>query len=98
MRTLLLLSCIAALGAVGCGKKADCGEFAKTWCARVSACGGTPSAQCESIMTNLCVQSTPAACTQQTVEVDECVSAANNESCNDVLAPRPPSCQLTCKK
>jgi hypothetical protein len=30
MRTLLLLSCIATLGAVGCGKKADCAELGKT--------------------------------------------------------------------
>ena len=97
MRTLLLLSCIAAIGSTGCGGKADCAEFAKTWCARVSACGGKPTAECESIMTNLCVQSTPAACTQQTVDASECVSAANKESCTDVFAPLPPVCKLTCK-
>lgn len=96
MRTLILLSGFLALATAGCGK-ADCAEFGKTWCARVSACGGTPTADCENIMTNVCVGSTPAACTTQSTDVSECISAANTESCNEVLAGRPPSCTLRCK-
>ena len=79
---------------VGCGK-ADCNEFAKTWCARVTACGGTPSASCQSVLADLCTQSTPGGCTTA-VDASECVSAANNESCDLVLAAQSPSCTLRC--
>lgn len=96
MRRLFLFSCVLALATVGCGGKADCTEFGKTWCARVKACGGTPSAQCESTMTNLCIQSTPVGCTEP-VDVSACISAADSESCNQVLAAQSPSCTLRCK-
>ena len=97
MKTLFLLSSVVVLAAAGCGGKADCTEFGKTWCERVKACGGTPTPACEGIMTNLCVQSTPPGCTNSNVDVSECVSAANGESCDQVLAQQSPSCRLTCK-
>ena len=96
MRAMILLSCVLALAAAGCGGKADCTEFGKTWCARAKACGGTPSPECESVMTNLCIQSTPVGCTEP-VDASACISGANDESCNQVLAGQPPSCTLRCK-
>jgi len=96
MRTLIVMSCFVALATAGCGGKADCAEFGKTWCGRVKACGGTPTADCENILTNLCVQSTPVGCTEKP-DVTECISAANAEGCDQVLASQTPSCQLRCK-
>ena len=95
MRMLLLFSGVLALATVGCGK-ADCTEAAKAWCARAQACGGTPSADCESIVANSCIASTPAGCSGS-VDASECVTAASNEACGDVLANLAPNCTLTCK-
>lgn len=96
MKLLIVMSCFVALATTGCGGKADCTELGKTWCSRVRACGGTPSADCENILTNLCIASTPSGCTEP-VDVSACVSAANSESCDQVLAAQPPDCQLRCK-
>ena len=95
MRTLLLFSAVLAMATAGCGR-ADCTELAKTWCARAKACGGTPTADCENFVTNSCIQLTPAGCTEP-ADTSECVSAASNESCGQVLAGQPPSCTLRCK-
>jgi hypothetical protein len=94
MRTLFLFSCVVMLAAAGCGH-ADCAEFGKTWCARVKACGGTPTADCEAVATNLCAQASPGGC-KASVDASECVSSANSESCDQVLAERL-SCSLRCK-
>ena len=96
MRTMIVVSCFMALATAGCGGKADCAEFGKTWCSRVKACGATPTPDCENILTNLCVQSTPAGCSEK-ADASECVSGANGESCDQVLALQTPNCQLHCK-
>jgi hypothetical protein len=44
----------------------------------------------------MCIASTPAGCTEP-VDVSACVSAANSESCDQVLAAQPPNCELRCK-
>ena len=95
MRMLLSLSCVLALAAVGCGK-ADCTEAAKAWCERAKACGGTPTADCETIVANSCNQAAPAEC-NGSVNASECVTAASNEACNLVLANLAPHCSLSCK-
>jgi hypothetical protein len=96
MKLLIVMSCFVALATTGCGGKADCTELGKTWCSRVKACGGTPTPDCENILSNLCIASTPSGCTEP-VDVSACVSAANSESCDQVLAAQPPDCQLRCK-
>ena len=95
MRTLLLLSGVLALGAVGCGKGADCNAAAQAWCARAKACGGNPVADCETIVANSCIASTPVGCSGA-VDASECASAASQEACGNVLAGLPPTCTLTC--
>jgi hypothetical protein len=92
---LLLSSCVLVLTAVGCGK-ADCNEAAKAWCERAKACGGNPTADCETIVANSCNQATPAEC-KGSVDATECVSAASNEACGLVLANLAPNCTLSCK-
>ena len=87
MRRLFPFSCVLALATAG---------VRKTWCARVKEGGGTPSAECESTLTNLCIQSTPVGRTEP-ADVSACISAANTESCNQVLAALLPSCTLRCK-
>ena len=96
MRALILLSCGLALATAGCGGRADCTELAKTWCARAKECGATQTANCENFVTSSCIQLTPAGCTEP-ADASECVSAASSESCDQVLAGRPPSCTLRCK-
>jgi hypothetical protein len=94
MRMLLPLFGVLALAAVGCGK-ADCNEAAKAWCERAKACGGTPTADCETIVAASCNQAVPAGC--GTIDASQCVSAASQEACGNVLAGQPPNCTLTCK-
>jgi hypothetical protein len=96
MRMLLLLSGVLAVSAVGCGGKPDCNEAAKAWCERAKACGGNPTADCESIVANSCNAAAPASC-KGSVDASECVSAASNEACGNVLAGLAPSCTLSCK-
>jgi hypothetical protein len=93
---LLLLSCVVALGTVGCGGKPDCNEAAKAWCERAKACGGNPTADCQTIVANSCIAATPAEC-KGTVDASECVSAASQEACGQVLAGQAPNCTLSCK-
>jgi hypothetical protein len=95
VRTLLFF-CVLALAAAGCGGKPDCTEAAKAWCAQAKACGGTPTPECESIVTNSCNQAAPSACAGS-VDASECVSAASSESCALVLADQAPNCTLRCK-
>ena len=96
MRMLFLSSCFLAMAAVGCGGKPDCNEAAKAWCARAKASGGTPSADCETIVATSCIAAAPASC-GAAVDASECVSAASNEACGNVLAGLAPHCQLSCK-
>ena len=96
MRMLTLLSCVLALAAVGCGGKPDCNEAAKAWCERAKTCGGTPTADCETIVASACNQAAPAAC-NGSVDASACVSAASNEACGQVLAGQAPGCTLSCK-
>lgn len=57
---------------------------------------GKPSADCETIVANSCIASTPAG-RSGSVDASDCASAASNEACGQVLANLPPTCTLTCK-
>ncbi len=92
----VLLGAVLGLSAgfLGCGK-ADCKEFGKTWCGRVSECGVTPQPTCETVLTSLCDQATPAACAGH-ADASDCVTGAKNESCDQILAIVTPTCMVRC--
>jgi hypothetical protein len=87
---VLLFSSLLA----GCGGGSDCKAYGKAACERFVACGGTAAANSPDLITTECAQAFPCA---GSVDASECITAADNQSCADVLAGAAVRCTAHCK-
>jgi hypothetical protein len=84
MKTLLVVSCVFALGAAGCGK-ADCAAFAKAYCDRAINGCGVPCT--ESLVQDACTTIYGPNC-----DMGPCIDAVKNESCTEATLNCTPKC------
>ena len=72
----LLLSCVLALGAAGCGK-ADCAAFASAYCDRATNGCGVSTCSVGDVQ-NACTAAWGTNC-----DMSPCIDAVKTASCND---------------
>lgn len=94
MRKLLGAVLVFSSLFAGCGGGSDCKAYGKAACDRFVGCGGTAVANCQSLITTECEQAFP--CSGST-DASECITAADNQSCAEVLAGAAVRCTAHCK-